>query len=95
MRRRFGLGLVLGAVLLGLAAGCNNIPNSSRFSSMRPGGGGVLGHEVVAGGSQVSDESPISDEERRTVMRQHKPNRLSGAWSDEAAEIEASLGVPR
>lgn len=24
-----------------------------------------------------------------------KPNRLSGAWSGEAAEIEQSLGVPR
>jgi hypothetical protein len=91
MRRRFGLGLIFGAILLGLAAGCNHVHPSSRLASLRSDGPGVLGREVVAGGREVADESPIPDE----VRRQHKPNRLSGAWSREAAEIEASLGVPR
>jgi hypothetical protein len=94
MRRRFGLGLILGAILLGLAAGCNHAQYSSRFAMNRPDGAGVLGREVVAGGREVADESPLPEGERREVLRQHKPTRLSGAWSDEAAAVERSLGVP-
>jgi hypothetical protein len=95
MRRRFELGLIVGAILLGLAAGCHNVHHSSPFASLRPSSPGVMGRDVGAGGSEVADESPIPEEERREVRRQHTPNRLSGAWSSEAAEIEQSLGVSR
>lgn len=90
MRRRFGLGLILGAILLGLAAGCHHASTSPPWSTSGEGGSSVLGREVVIGARETESDAEIAE-----ARRQHKPNRLSGAWSKEAAEIEQSLGVSR
>lgn len=89
MRRRFGLGLVVGGTLLALAAGCQNVQGPARLAARHPREG-VLGQDVIDGGREAA-----ADQELAEARRQHKPNRLAGGWSDEAAEIEASLGVPR
>jgi hypothetical protein len=91
MRRRFYLGLTVGCALLGFVAGCTHVNRSSLMPGPYAGADGVLGRDVVSGGQDAAEDSPIPAEARA----QHKPNRRAGTWSEEAADIEASLGVPR
>jgi hypothetical protein len=91
MRGRFCIGLGIGCALLGLVAGCNHVNRSALMPGPYAGREGVLGRDVVNGGYGAAEESPIPAEARA----QHKPTRRAGTWSEEAADIEASLGVPR
>lgn len=87
MRRRFYLGLVVGCGLIGLAAGCQHTYRPPMTVPYPATPQGVLGHDTVTGGSEIPEEVE--------ARAQHKANRRAGTWSEEAADIEASLGVPK
>jgi hypothetical protein len=84
-RRPLRAALVLGACSIALSAtGCDTLHR--------------LGHRNSA--SQPPEHWGKDPDEGTTELPaelkdQHKPTRLSGAWSSEAADIERSLGVGR
>jgi len=88
--RRVAIGLAIVAIL-GSATGCEQV---NRFS----GKSRSNDDEVVRAlreETRVDNESPEDREARDLVRKFFKPNRLSGALSSEAAEIERNLGVGR
>lgn len=98
MRRRLSLpyrparlGLVVGAFFLLLPAlGCNR---GYKQAMLQPPGPSpdVVGQDVVV----VGGDRPTATELAPEAKGFFKPDRMSGAWSSEAAAIEESLGVPR
>lgn len=85
------LSLALGVFCLLLPAlGCNR---GYKQAMLQPPGPSpdVVGQDVVA----IGGERPTATELAPETKGFFKADRMSGAWSSQAAEIEESLGVPR
>lgn len=89
--RMVPIGLAVAAVF-GCAAGCEQV---NRFASKpQPSDDEVV--RALREETREEDEGSPEDQEARNMVRKFfKPNRLSGALSSEAAEIERNLGVDR
>lgn len=92
-RRMWGFGLMAAGVL-GSMLGCTNSP-LEHYGLLHRRARAEAPMDPVAIASETNEEAGVTSDLLRESKGFHKPGRRSGAWSREAAEIEADLGVPR